>query len=70
MEKSIKTQKFLVRPAHPEEDFKSSYELNELRKLKCIHCGAKFEWHTEIIYTRLSNNKLIWWHDHQINDYD
>lgn len=65
-------REYLLRPAHPGEDFKSYFESQEIKKLKCLHCGEKFEYGVLIYYTRLlSTNKLIWWHaSHIINDYD
>lgn len=43
------------------------YELNEIKKQNCIQCYTPFEENKRIIFTTLSDGKIIWWHGRQKN---
>lgn len=42
-------------------DPKQSSIRSALHTTVCLHCSKKFSLHETIMYTKLSNGKLIWW---------
>lgn len=59
----------LLRKAH-NTDPSTTKIINYLRAERCLHCKQRYELGRVIIYTQLSNGKLIWYHGRKYNDDD